>query len=158
MLLEARGRLRLVRGDQQGAVADLRASGQTLAALRMGPPAFLWRSELALALPADAREEALALVTEEIALAAATGLARAHGVALRNAGLVMEGDRGLACLRESVARLAGSAARLEHARSLVEYGAALRRQGQSGAGARAAGRRDGSRPSLRRGAARRPGR
>ncbi len=130
MLLEARGRLRLVRGDQQGAVADLRASGQTLAALRMGPPAFLWRSELALALPADAREEALALVTEEIALAAATGLARAHGVALRSAGLVMEGDRGLACLRESVARLAGSAARLEHARSLVEYGAALRRQGR----------------------------
>ena len=127
-----RGRLRLARGEHESAAADLRACGQVLAALRVGPPSFFWRSELALALPADAREEALALVTEELALAAATGLARPHGVALRNAGLVLDGDRGLACLREATARLEDSAARLEHARALVEYGAALRRRGQRG--------------------------
>jgi DNA-binding CsgD family transcriptional regulator len=130
MLLEVRGCLRLARGDQQGAETDLRACGQTFAALRMGPPAFLWRSELALALSGSTRSEAVVLVTEELALAAAAGLPRAHGVALRRAGLVLDGDHGLACLRESVDRLAGSTARLEYARSLVEYGAALRRRGQ----------------------------
>jgi len=130
MLLETRGCLRLARGEYVSAAPDMRACGQTLARLGFGPPAFLWRSELALALPAEAREEAVALVTEELALAEATGLARAHGIALRHAGLVLDGDRGLACLRESVARLAGSPARLEHARSLVEYGAGLRRRGQ----------------------------
>jgi DNA-binding CsgD family transcriptional regulator len=130
MLLETRGCLRLARGEYVSAAPDMRACGQTLARLGFGPPAFLWRSELALALPAEAREEAVVLVTEELALAEAAGLARAHGIALRHAGLVLDGDRGLACLRESVARLAGSAARLEHARSLVEYGAALRRRGQ----------------------------
>jgi DNA-binding CsgD family transcriptional regulator len=130
MLLETRGCLRLARGEHQSAAADLRAGGQILAAVRFGPPAFHWRSELALALPADAREQAVALVTENLTLAEATGLARAHGIALRHAGLVLDGDRGVACLRESVARLTGSAARLEHARSLVEYGAALRRRGQ----------------------------
>jgi DNA-binding CsgD family transcriptional regulator len=130
MLLETRGCLRLARGEHQSAAADLRASGQILATVRFGPPAFHWRSELALALPAADREEAVALVTENLRLAKAPGLARAHGIALRHAGLVLDGDRGLACLRESVARLAGSAARLEHARSLVEYGAALRRRGQ----------------------------
>ena len=130
MLLLMRGRLRLARGEHDAAVADLRACGQILAPLGVGPPSFFWRSELALALSADAREEALALVTEELALAAATGLARPHGVALRNAGLLLDGDRGLACLREAVARLEDSAARLEHARALVEYGAALRRRGK----------------------------
>jgi DNA-binding CsgD family transcriptional regulator/tetratricopeptide (TPR) repeat protein len=130
MLRQTRGRLRLARGEHQGAEADLRACGDILVPLGGGPPIFFWRSELALALPAKAREEAVALVTDELRLAAATGLARAHGVALRNAGLVLDGDRGLACLRESVTRLAGSAARLEYARSLVEYGAALRRRGE----------------------------
>jgi DNA-binding CsgD family transcriptional regulator len=130
MLLQTRGRLRLARGERETAVADLRASGQIQAAMGIGPPYSSWRSALALALPAAAREEALALVTEELALAAATGLARPHGIALRNAGLLLDGDRGLARLRESVARLEDSAARLEYARALVEYGAALRRRGQ----------------------------
>lgn len=129
-LLLNRGRLRRARGEREAAAADLRACGQTLTRLRVGPPSLLWRSELALALPGEARDEAVALVTEEVRLAAATGLPRPHGVALRSAGLVLDGDRGLACLRESVARLEGSAARLEYARALVEYGAALRRRGQ----------------------------
>ena len=131
-LLLNRGRLRRARGEREAAAADLRACGQILTPLRVGPPSLFWRSELALALPGEARDEAVALVTEEVRLAAATGLPRPHGVALRNAGLVLDGDRGLACLRESVARLEGSAARLEHARALVEYGAALRRRGQRG--------------------------
>jgi DNA-binding CsgD family transcriptional regulator len=55
---------------------------------------------------------------------------RALGVALRVAGLARGGKRGLAALEESVAVLSKSPAALEHARSLVEWGAALRRAGQ----------------------------
>ena len=106
LLLQTRGRLRLARGEHQGAAADLRACGEVLVPLGGGPPIFFWRSELARALPAVHREEAVALVTEDLTLAEATGLARAHGIALRHAGLVLDGDRGLVCLRESVARLA----------------------------------------------------
>ena len=129
-LLEARGRLRVQRGELDGGLADLRACGQVNSGLRFGPPFSFWRSELALALPAGAREEALALVTEELALADATGLARAQGIALRAVGLLDGGERGLGYLRESLARLEGTAARLEQARALVELGAALRRSGQ----------------------------
>jgi DNA-binding CsgD family transcriptional regulator/tetratricopeptide (TPR) repeat protein len=132
MVLEARGRLRLARGDREGAVADLRACGATNTALGFGPPFSFWRSALALALPPGERDEALALVDEDVARAAATGLARPRGVALRAAGLLKGDDEGLACLHESVTLLEGSSARLEHARSLVEVGAALRRRGQRG--------------------------
>lgn len=63
-------------------------------------------------------------------LARSFGAARAIGIALRCSGLV-EGHRdGIECLEESVAVLAGSGARLEHARSLCELGAALRRDGR----------------------------
>lgn len=130
ILLESRGRLRLARGERETAVADLRACAATYRALGYGPTYSPWRSTLALALPTDARDEALTLVDEEVALAAATGFARPHGVALCAAGLLKGGDDGLACLYESVALLRESPARLEHARSLVELGAALRRHGQ----------------------------
>jgi DNA-binding NarL/FixJ family response regulator len=49
------------------------------------------------------------------------------GVTLRVLGLVEGGAEGLRLLEESAATLAGSQARLEHAKSLVELGAALRR-------------------------------
>jgi ATP/maltotriose-dependent transcriptional regulator MalT len=130
MLLEARGRLRLARGERQGALADLRSCAATNRALGFGPTWTSWRSALALALPAEARDEALAMAEEEVALAATTGLARPRAVALRTVGLLRGDEHGLACLRKSVALLEDSPARLEHARSLVELGAALRRRGQ----------------------------
>jgi DNA-binding CsgD family transcriptional regulator len=55
---------------------------------------------------------------------------RALGVALRVTGLARGGKEGLAALEESVAVLSESPAALERARSLVEWGAALRRVGQ----------------------------
>lgn len=130
MLLESRGRQRLARGDRVGAVADLRLCAATNTALGYGPTYSTWRSALALALPAQEHDEALALADEDLARAAATGLARPHGVALRTSGLLRGSDDGLACLRASVALLEDSPARLEHARSLVELGAALRRRRQ----------------------------
>ena len=141
MLVETRGRLRLAHGDLAAALADLRACGATYAALGFGLPFSSWRSALAVALAAEARDEALGLVAEEVATATATGLARPQGVALRAAGLVRGGDEGLACLRESEALLRATPARLEHARSLVELGAALRRRPARPASAHAPGER-----------------
>jgi DNA-binding CsgD family transcriptional regulator len=57
------------------------------------------------------------------------------------AGLVEGGEDGLALLREAVAVLEPSQARLEHARALVELGSAMRR----------ANRRSEAREPLRRG-------
>jgi ATP/maltotriose-dependent transcriptional regulator MalT len=96
----------------------------------MGPAVSPARSALALALPDADRAEALSLVDEELALARASGLARPIGVALRAAGVLEGGEAGIEQLRESASLLEGSGARLEHARSLVELGAALRRNGR----------------------------
>jgi DNA-binding CsgD family transcriptional regulator len=102
----------------------------TCAALRLGPAVSSWRSTLALALPAEARGEACELVAEEVELARATGLARPYGVALRAAGILEGGEGGIERLAESVSVLEPSEARLEHARSLVGLGAAVRRRGR----------------------------
>jgi DNA-binding NarL/FixJ family response regulator len=95
------------------------------------PAVLAWRSHLALALLGlDRRDEALELAREELELARAWGAPRPIGVALRVLGLAEGGDEGIETLRESVAVLEGSTARLELARSLVELGAALRRANQ----------------------------
>ena len=128
MLLEARGRLRLARGATERAIEDLRAAGKTAGELRFGPTISGWRSALALALPADAHDEAIALAEEELALARASGLPRPEGVALRTLGILhARNDTGIVHLRESIAILENGPSRLEHARSLVAFGATLRR-------------------------------
>jgi DNA-binding CsgD family transcriptional regulator len=63
------------------------------------------------------------------------------GVTLRTLGVIEGGTSGLRLLEEAVEVLAPSSARLEHAKALVEYGAALRR----------ANRRSDSREYLREG-------
>jgi DNA-binding CsgD family transcriptional regulator len=130
MLLEVRGRLRLLRRDNAEAVDDLRAAGRTISALRFGPSFSTWRSSLALALPAADREEARALADEELELARPTGLARPQAIALRTLGVLEATPAGIDLLRQSVALLEDCPARLEHARSLVELGGALRRANQ----------------------------
>lgn len=129
ILLLVRGRLRLARNERAAGIADLRASGATWTALGVGPTVSTWRSHLALALTPQQRDEATVLVEEEIRLARATGLPRLQGVAQRAAGLIEGGDDGIERLRDAVALLARSPARLEHARALAELGAALRRRG-----------------------------
>jgi DNA-binding CsgD family transcriptional regulator len=132
MLIEARGRLRLARGARAAAIEDLREAGRTAAALGFGPVISGWRSALALALAGEAPEEALALAQEDLRLARESGLARPIGVALRTLGIVQaRADTGSDALRESVAVLAGGPSRLEHARSLVALGGALRRGNQA---------------------------
>jgi len=126
-VLDVRAAVRLARGDRAGAVATLREVGAIWRPLGFGPRMSAWRSRLALALPAEGREEALALAREELELARAVASPRAEGVALRALGLLAGGEAGLDLLSESVARLRLTAAPFEVARSLTELGAALGR-------------------------------
>jgi DNA-binding CsgD family transcriptional regulator/tetratricopeptide (TPR) repeat protein len=144
-LLESRARLRLLQGDPGGAVTDLLQAGARMEALGLRNPAFMpWRSQTALALLAlGQRERAAALAADELALARRWGAPRALSIALRALGLAEGGAAGLDRLRASVAAAAGSPARLEHAKALVDLGAALRR----------ANRRVAARDALREGLA-----
>src|SRR6266508_4251663 len=76
------------------------------------------------------QDEARRLATEELELARTWGAPRALGAALRAAGLIEGGERGLALLEEAVQVLSNSPAKLEHAKARTELGAALRRANQ----------------------------
>jgi hypothetical protein len=105
-------------------------------AFEMHNPALLaWRSHLALALLGlGERERALELAREEVELARAWGAPRAIGVALRTQGLAEGGADGIQRLRESLDVLKASSAKLERARTMVELGAALQREGEGDEG------------------------
>jgi DNA-binding CsgD family transcriptional regulator len=134
MLSEARGRVRHAAGRTTEAIADVRRAGEILTALgHVNPNASSWRSALALMLASEERKEALQLVHAELADARRFGHPRALGIALRTLGLLEGGVRGRRRLEEAVQILAGSPARLEHARALVELGAAMRRSGERAA-------------------------
>ncbi|HST42061.1 MAG TPA: AAA family ATPase [Conexibacter sp.] len=90
-------------------------------------PGLPWRSLAALAHDRlGARERALELARDELARAQRWGAPWWHGRALRILGTI-EREEGLDHLREAVDVLAGSPARLEHAKALFAYGGALRR-------------------------------
>jgi DNA-binding CsgD family transcriptional regulator len=127
-LLDARGRLALALGDRERGLADLRACAAAYDKLGIGPTWAPWRSVLALAIQDDDRKYAERLVREELELGQSSGVPEAEGVALRGMGLLEGGDSGVELLRASVATLETTEARLEHARSLVELGVALRRR------------------------------
>jgi DNA-binding CsgD family transcriptional regulator len=130
-VIAVRGRLRLMRGERDAAIADLRAAGEILAALEFANPlAAPWRSPLALALGAENEDEARTLVDDELRDATNLGLTRCRGVALRTAGCLEGGSRGMELLDESRRVLEQTDAHLERARTLVELGAARRRANQ----------------------------
>ena len=82
------------------------------------------------AAPVGGREEALALVEEEVGLAHEFEVPRELGMALRVNGLVRGGDEGMARLEEAAGVLMRSQAPLERARALTDLGSALRRRGR----------------------------
>jgi DNA-binding NarL/FixJ family response regulator len=98
---------------------------------RADNPAFApWRSLTATALDRCGRSaEARALAEEELALARQWGAAGTTGRSLRVLG-TLEREEGIPRLREAVAVLGDSRARLEHARALAALGSVLRRTGQ----------------------------
>jgi DNA-binding CsgD family transcriptional regulator len=128
-LLESRGRWRWMSGDLHGALQDLTEAGERHTRWGSISPAFTsWRSACAVVrLTLGDREQAGRLAGEELVLARRVGLPRPIGVGLWASGLIEGGERGIELLNESVTTLEDSPARLEHARALVDLGAALRR-------------------------------
>jgi predicted ATPase/DNA-binding CsgD family transcriptional regulator len=125
--LEARGRVRLAEGDAAAALSDFEACGERLAQVGATQPGVVpWRSGAARAAAAlGDRERARALADEDLAEALRFGAPLSHGLALRTAGELAGGDRGIDLLREAVEVLAGSEGRLEHAQALASLGATL---------------------------------
>jgi DNA-binding CsgD family transcriptional regulator/Tfp pilus assembly protein PilF len=126
-LFEARGLVGLARGRTREGLEDLYEFGGRDEGWGVASPiASRWRSRAALGhLALGEAAQARGLAAEDLELARRWGTARGVGIALRASALV-EGaqvDR----LRGAVDALAGSPARLEHARALVDLGAALRR-------------------------------
>ena len=128
----SRGRLRIETGSPERGVEDLLQVGETARLVPFDNPSDLpWRSWAAEGLRLlDRNDEARALAEEELVLARRWGDPHTIGASLRVLGLVEGGEAGLGRLREAVEVLAGSEARLEYARALVDLGAALRRANQ----------------------------
>jgi ATP/maltotriose-dependent transcriptional regulator MalT len=92
------------------------------------PLASRWRSRAALALSTlGDGEAARRMAADDLERARRWGAAGGFGVALRTVALVEGSAAPIDLLRESADVLQRSPARLEHARSLTELGAALRR-------------------------------
>lgn len=129
-LLEARALLHLARERTREGLDDLLEFGRRDELYGAGNPhASRWRSQAALAL-ADLGEvdRAGELAGDDLARARRWGAPSGVGVALRAVAL-LEGSP-VPRLRESAQALEGSPVRLEHARALVDLGAALRRANQ----------------------------
>ena len=127
-----RGRLRIETGSPERGVEELLQVGETVRLVPFDNPSSVpWRSWAAEGLRLlDRGQEARALAEEELALARQWGDPYAIGASLRVLGLVEGGTAGVVLLREAVELLAAAGARLEHARALVDLGAALRRANQ----------------------------
>ena len=125
----SRGRLRIETGSPERGVEELLQVGTTVRLARLDNPRGVpWRGWAAEGLRRlDRKDEARALADDELALARRWGDPQAIGASLRVLGLVEGGTTGIGRLREAVEVLAGSEARLEHARAVVDLGAALRR-------------------------------
>jgi tetratricopeptide (TPR) repeat protein len=131
LVFEAEARVHLTRGQPQQALDNALEAGRVFAEAKIVNPSIVpWRSCAAIAAArlgqTDRAEE---LVNEEVALARRFGAPRPIGVGLIATGLI-RGDDGLEALEEAMEVLRDSPARLEHARALVLYGAALRRRGK----------------------------
>lgn len=129
-LLEARGLLRLAQGRTREGLDDLVKFGRRDELWGgANPLASRWRSRASLALAAMGdRESARRMASDDLRRARRWGAASGIGVALRATGLVEGGAASVGRLREAVAVLEGSPARLEQARALTDLGAALRRR------------------------------
>jgi len=126
-LLFSRAELRRSQGRRAEAIADAREAGARYLDSGITRPVPPWRSLLALLLAADARHEALTLAREEVDAAAEWGTARSIGLANHRLGLIEGGPAGEQRMRDAIATLEGSPARLELAHVLVDLGAAVRR-------------------------------
>jgi DNA-binding CsgD family transcriptional regulator len=131
-LLAARGLLHLAQHRTREGYEDLVEYGRRDKLWGgANPLASRWRSQAALALAATGHAPgARRLAAEDLERARRWGAASGIGIALRAVALVEGGEASVDRLREAVAVLEDSPARLEHARVLTDLGAALRRSGR----------------------------
>ena len=143
LLYQVRAHVRLADGDGTRALDDFLEIGAFLEGVGVRNPAVAhWRSGAARALfSLGDVGGARAYAREELALARTWGAPHSLGRSLIAAGIVEGGAAGSSLFEEAVAVLASSQCRLEHAKALVELGAARRR----------ANRRADAREPLRRG-------
>lgn len=127
LLLQSRARLRLAQHRPEDALADAQAAGARAQELGLRHPVLAgWRVEAVEARVAlgEARA-ARRLAHEQLQLAEHLGTPGAYGTALRV--LARTVTEPIPLLERAVETLAGSPARLEHTRALVDLGVALRR-------------------------------
>lgn len=126
-LLLQRGRLHAVLGHPGAALADLEECGRLLRGSYYNDRSP-WRGPAAL-LHAQAGDLATAelLAREELEASRLWGAAHSVGIALHTLARVVRDGRRLPLLQEAAGLLAGSGARLEHARALRSLGQELRR-------------------------------
>jgi DNA-binding NarL/FixJ family response regulator len=129
ILLETRSRLRLAQHRHVDAHADLLAAAERWDELGVRHPGVAaWRVDDSAALVALGDIPAARRLAEEhLELAERVGLPGPRGAGLRALANTAERDEAIALLEQAVDVLAGSPARLEHTRALVDLGAALRR-------------------------------
>ncbi len=139
-LLEARGLVQIAQGRLPHGVDDLLEFGRRDELWGIACPlASRWRSHAALALSTlGDRGRAQQMARDDLERARRWGVPSGIGVALRAVALTADREDQLVGLEEAVQVLAGSSARLEHARALTDLGAAHRR----------ANRRTEARPAL----------
>jgi DNA-binding CsgD family transcriptional regulator len=128
-LLKARGLLRIAQGFTDQGAADLIEFGRRDELFGdANPIASRWRSQASLALAAVGDgDRAHRMASDDLERARRWGAASGTGLALRVIALVEGGAKSVDRLREAVDMLERSPARLEHARALIDLGAALRR-------------------------------
>jgi DNA-binding CsgD family transcriptional regulator len=130
-LLNARGRLHLARGDVDAGLRDLREGGERQLKAGFRGVRTNWRVHVAPVAAAQGDHEgALALARTEVEVADALGASRGRGMARRALGLALGGPAGINELESAAEILSTSPARLEYIRTLIELGAALRRDNQ----------------------------
>jgi ATP/maltotriose-dependent transcriptional regulator MalT len=125
----ARAQLQIAKGELRSAVENVLCCGEWLDAWGLRNPGLLdWRTLAALAFAGLGElDRARELSGELLAQTESLEQPCSRAIALRTAGLITGGADGIDLLREAVAMIASTEARLEHARTLIELGAALRR-------------------------------
>jgi DNA-binding CsgD family transcriptional regulator len=129
LLLQSRARLRLSRHRCDDAHRDVQAAAERWRELGTQHPVIAsWRVDAAEALCAlGDPTEAGRLADEHLRLAERVGTPAPAAAGLRARARVAEGTERIELLERAAALTAGSQARLEHTRALVDLGAALRR-------------------------------
>jgi len=131
--LQTRARVQAALQHPENAIEDLFECGRLEDEWEIRTPAFgTWRADAAPLLSALGRmDEARSLAREELARCRAFGAPGPLGISLRTLGLVEPGDAArIELLEQSAVQLGRSSRRLEHAISLLELGAAIRRAGR----------------------------